>query len=130
MASLPVLLGAINQAASTKHLLYRSVMFHTDVPENADDATQAMLRSLDSTILCIVVSIESEIDHYCTTSSKFDLMVSVHRLALARDALTKCPKPDVLDMRIEQALFKMVKLMEKKWKMDAAEEAKRAHGLF
>ena len=105
-------------------------MFHPDFPQNADDATQAMLRSLDNTILCIVVGIESEIDHYCTMSSNLELMISVHRLALARDALTKCPKPDLLDMRIEQALFKMVKLMEKKWKMEAVEEAKRSHGLF
>ena len=105
-------------------------MFHPDVPENANDDTQAMLRSLDNTILCIVVGIESELESYCTISSKLDLMMNVHRFAYARDVLTKCPKPDVLDMRIDQALFKMVKLMEKKWRLEAVETAKRVHGRF
>ena len=89
-----------------------------------------MLRSLDSTILCIVVGIELEIENYCATADRFDLMISVERFALARDVLTKCPKPDVLDMRLDQALFKMVKRMEKKWRMEAVEMSKRAHGLF
>lgn len=130
MRSLPDLLEAINQAASTKHSLYRSLLFLNDIPQNSNNATQAMLRSLDNTILCIVVGIESEIDGYCAMADRFELMTSVQRFALARDALTKCPKPDVLDMRLDQALFKMVKLMEKEWKVEAAQASKRVHGLF
>ncbi|CAF9912178.1 MAG: hypothetical protein HETSPECPRED_000858 [Heterodermia speciosa] len=129
MAPLLALLGAMNQAAATKHFLFRSIIIPTDGPENTNGATQAMLRSLDNTILCIVVGIESELERYCTHASEFDLVAGVYRFAHVRDMLAKCPKPGFLDMRIDQAMLKMVRLMERKWKAQAAEAAKTAHGL-
>ena len=127
MTSLPDLLGALNQAASARQILCRPIDFHTDIPENSKIATQDMLRSLDNTILCIIVGIELLLERYCTLSGELDLMMSVGRFADARDALTKFPKPDLLDTRIDQALLKMVKLMEKRWRTEAMEATKRAH---
>ena len=129
MATLPALLKAINQAACTKYILYRSLMFHSDVPMSANNLTQDMLWGLDSTIACILVGIESQLDHYCIVSGRLELMTSVHNFTQARNMLDKCPKPDSFDVRIDLTMCKMVKLMERKWRLEATEAAKRAHAL-